>query len=109
MNSLIERLLELILSIILLFIFFALQTSWVIYLSPFPVIFWLLFIFLFTWILIEKPDWPDGIVLVFFFGFFWDVFSSGPLGIRFTILIILAIALKFLLNHYVRIPFCKRI
>jgi len=109
MNSLSERLLELALSIVLLFVFFAFQTSWVVYLEPFPIIFWLLFVFLFTWILIEKPSWPDGVILFFFFGFFWDIFSPGPLGVYFTTLIILATFLKFFLNHYVRIPFCKQI
>ncbi len=62
---------------------------------------------LFFWILFERPDRPDGVILAAFAGFFWDLFSPDSLGYRFSVLIISAIALKFILSRYVRIPFSK--
>lgn len=61
------------------------------------------------WILIENPDSLDGIILAFFAGLFWDIFSSVFIGFHIIILVSLAVFVKFILKNYVRSPFIGKI
>ena len=97
--------LKLIFGIFLLFTFFIAQTSFIVHFTSFPVFLFLSFGFLFIWILFEDPKSSNGVILAAFTGFFWDVFSSSPLGIHLSILVFSAIFLKFILNNYVRTTF----
>lgn len=58
---------------------------------------------------LEKPEKNPGIFSAFIGGFFWDIFSSRPIGFHILILIILAIFIKLILSKYVRIQITKRI
>jgi len=51
---------------------------------------------------LEKPKKNSGIFGAFVGGFFWDIFSSRPIGFHILILIILAIFIKLILRKYVR-------
>ena len=93
------RPIKLSLAVLVFFILFTLQAGSILI----PI---LSVILLFFWLLLERSA-QDGIILAAFVGFFWDIFTSGPLGYYFSIFIISAIILKFLLNKYVRISFSK--
>lgn len=101
------RPIKLFLAVLLFFVLFAFQTGSILTMDRLQWILILSVILLFLWLLFERAERPDGIILAAFVGFFWDIFSSGPLGYYFSIFIVSAILLKFLLNKYVRIPFSK--
>lgn len=58
---------------------------------------------------LEKPKKNSGVFSAFVGGFFWDIFSSRPIGFHILILIILAIFIKLILSKYVRIQITKKI
>jgi len=97
------RPIKLFLSIFLFFVLFTLQAGSILTIS----ILILSVALPFLWLLFERAERFDGIILAAFVGFFWDIFSSGPLGYYFSIFVVSAILLKFLFNRYVRIPFFK--
>jgi len=92
------RPIKLFLVTLFFFILFVIQTT-----IFFPVLLIIIIALLFLWLFFEKPEQPDGIILSGFVGFFWDLFSSGPLGLYFSIFLLSAILLKLFLNKYVQI------
>lgn len=57
---------------------------------------------------LEKPERNSGIFSALVGGFFWDIFSSRPIGFHVLILVISAIFIKLILKKYVRLGFIPR-
>lgn len=66
--------------------------GWIILISVILINFWF-----------SSKQW-EGIGAAFVAGFFWDIFSSGPMGFHIIILVGLAILIKITFKKYVWLP-----
>lgn len=98
-------------SLILITIFFYLitliQSSFLVYFPIFGMIFNLNLIFVFLINLFENPKKNLGLQSAVISGFFWDIFSSWPIGVGISILFLLAFFTKLIFRKYVRISFIR--
>lgn len=67
----------------------------------------LAFIFIVLLNLFERQRAFAGIIIAFLAGLFLDIYSSWPIGFYFLILGLSAVAIKFIIRRYVRIPFTE--
>lgn len=84
------------------------QTSFLAHFNIFGFTINLVFIAVIILNLFENPKKVQGVFYSFLGGFFLDIYSSGLFGFHIIILLAIAILIKFILSHYVRIPSFKR-
>jgi len=77
-----------------------LQTSFLVHFNFFGVIPYITIIIVLLLNIFEKPDKKDGIYGAAILGFFWDIFSPGPIGFHLLFLAGLAFLIKILLKNY---------
>jgi hypothetical protein len=78
------------------------QTSFLIHCPIFGKIPSLILILTIFYNLFEKREKVFGLSFALFGGFFWDVFSPRPIIFHTSILLILAIFIKFVLKKYIQ-------
>jgi len=101
--------------ILLIFAFYflvLLETSFLVHFNVFlPKLRWYPSLILLAVILLnlfEGPKKSFGIFAAVFGGFFWDIFSTNPIGFHILILVMVALLIKIILGQYVRTPFFRR-
>ncbi len=99
---------NIILLLILCFLLFLFQTSFLVH---FPVRGWvlnLIITFLILFNILEAPEKNTGILVAGVLGFFWDIFSEKFIGYHIIILVFLALLIKAILVRYVRIKIFQK-
>lgn len=93
---------------LVMYIFVVLQSSFLSYFSLYGFVPNFVLIFSIIWVLFERPNYNFGVFVAFSAGLFFDIFFSPILGYNILIFSISAIALKYILRNYVRIPLTER-
>jgi rod shape-determining protein MreD len=94
---------NIILLLVFFYLLFVFQTSFLVH---FPIRGWVLnivFIAIFLFNILEKPEKNNGILAAAILGFFWDIFSENFIGYHVLMLVFLALLIKTILVRYVRI------
>ncbi len=98
-----------LLLIVVYFIVFLVQFSFVPAAFPFLVLPNLLFVLTILYLMVEDPDKKRGLFLAFFGGFLNDVVSTDVFGLYIFIFLISAYVLKFIFKYYVQLPFLQKV
>ena len=99
---------KLIFSIIILYFLVILETSFFVHFNIFEYIPNSIFILIIAFNVMESKRKSFGLWSALIGGLFLDIFSSHFIGFYMLILFVMAIFLKFIFKHYVRIPFFEK-
>ncbi len=95
---------KVLISIIILYFLALLETSFFVHFNLFKWIPNTLLLYIIIFNIFENPKKYGGIYASFIAGFFLDIFSSGFIGFHIIIYLAVALFLKFVFRHYVKVP-----